>query len=745
MQGQKTKALILICTLVQLCTYSYAQNEALSPLSENFDLTSTKKEVRMFPSLFVYEIDTILLPFLDDFSRDRFKPYNAQAGDANVTSQTFFRLYDAAGTVLLHDSVKYMRNPTYYITYDSIAGVLVTTINPLDSVLITVNDLTSYPITGVQEYVYPRYSIIDTLWQPSSPDTIYIQNVDLVQDSVYVNFVSSAGDNSLWVDRFAYLNNRFPIGPPTIGVATLDGLNDEGYPYDFVNTTLTGVCDYLTSKPIDLDIKPNTFPYTAADSVYLSFFYQQTGRGNQPEVGDSLILEFWSPSANDWFRQWASPGALAFNDFRQVLVPVLQNMFFENGFRFRFRNIGNLSGSLDHWHIDYVYMAANRNRNDTIRQDVAYQYDALSLLKEFSRMPWEHYKLNPTFYMADTMSLYQRNNDNVARIIVAQNMVVKYQGVTQGTITAPNIPSVAAVSNFSSLFDINASGYSFDPLVADSCAVEFDITASFNPGSNFQLNDTLHFKQVFNDEYAYDDGTAEAAYGPQGANAYLAYKFEIQQADTLRSIRIHFSPSVNDVSNKLFILHVWDASGPGITPGSVIYQNTFLQTPEYVMENNGFYEYPLAQPVVVNGTYFIGWKQLDPDKLNIGFDLNTNRQSKIYYRTAASWIQTGFQGALMMRPVFDRCIGDVTSVEDFSPEEMQLRLFPNPATDEVVIDSDLNNGTIEIYDLGGRLISTTITTGTVRLGVSLLQNGVYLVAFINDQGARAVRKLIIQR
>jgi len=58
--------------------------------------------------------------------------------------------------------------------------------------------------------------------------------------------------SALWKDNFAFINTDFAKFPPSIGVATLDVLNEKGalypeagpYPFD---------ADYLTSQPIRLD------------------------------------------------------------------------------------------------------------------------------------------------------------------------------------------------------------------------------------------------------------------------------------------------------------------------------------------------------------------------------------------------------------------------------------------------------------------------------------------------------------
>ena len=44
--------------------------------------------------------------------------------------------------------------------------------------------------------------------------------------------------------------STFAINPPTIGVATLDGLDDGGYPYMFSSSDPHGWADTLTSRKI---------------------------------------------------------------------------------------------------------------------------------------------------------------------------------------------------------------------------------------------------------------------------------------------------------------------------------------------------------------------------------------------------------------------------------------------------------------------------------------------------------------
>jgi hypothetical protein len=113
---------------------------------------------------------------------------------------------------------------------------------------------------------------------------------------------------ALWQDCYAYVNRTFAIQPPTMGVATLDALDDNGRVY--ANATNDPFrADNLTSLPIRLDYNfALNRDMRVGDSLYLSFYYQpaggtQTGTewerlGNTPEGYDSLVLEFGYATGN---------------------------------------------------------------------------------------------------------------------------------------------------------------------------------------------------------------------------------------------------------------------------------------------------------------------------------------------------------------------------------------------------------------------------------------------------------------
>jgi hypothetical protein len=100
-------------------------------------------------------------------------------------------------------------------------------------------------------------------------------------------------DKNKWEDNFVYVNKHFAFSPPNIGVATFDALDAKGKVYEDANW-IDFIADHLTSNPIRTDslFEPVARKLSPSDSVYLSFYYQPQGRGNDPEPWDTLLLQF---------------------------------------------------------------------------------------------------------------------------------------------------------------------------------------------------------------------------------------------------------------------------------------------------------------------------------------------------------------------------------------------------------------------------------------------------------------------
>ncbi len=108
-------------------------------------------------------------------------------------------------------------------------------------------------------------------------------------------------DTAKWVSNQVFINNDYAFRPLTVGVATFDALDGFGKIYSTAQSDAFAA-DTLISRPIRLDtiFSPVKRAITLADSLYFSFYYQPGGgmgqpwalRGDKPEAGDSLLLDF---------------------------------------------------------------------------------------------------------------------------------------------------------------------------------------------------------------------------------------------------------------------------------------------------------------------------------------------------------------------------------------------------------------------------------------------------------------------
>ena len=182
---------------------------------------------------------------------------------------------------------------------------------------------------------------------PNDPDTIWIPDAEIFQDSATQFFAPVSDQQKIWLDSYAFHNYTMAYNPWSIGVATFDGLDENGFPYA-IGTTTSGPADYLTSKPIDMS------GVSSADSVYFSFLYQAQGLCDAPEAGDSLYLQFYEKGTDQWNDIWTGGGLTADTSFDFAHILIDSSIYFNDYFQFRFYNRGGLSGSLDHYHLDYV-------------------------------------------------------------------------------------------------------------------------------------------------------------------------------------------------------------------------------------------------------------------------------------------------------------------------------------------------------------------------------------------------------
>lgn len=562
---------------------------------------------------------------------------------------------------------------------------------------------------------------------------------DFSQDSHYPN-------QNIWKDFYTYVNSSFPIDPPTYGVATFDGLDSTGYPYNFVNSTAYGIADYLTSQSIDLT--------TIIDSVYLSFYYQPQGLGNKPEAKDSLAVDFYRKRDSTWVRKWSVIGSPT-QPFQKVMLPV-DTSFQNDEFQFRFLNYATLSGNVDHWNLDYVYLNDNRTHADTALNDVSFITNNFGLLEEFSAMPWEHYLTDTIGLMDSIMTVTYKNNHSTDYAVFYKYDIIEDNGAGATIETYPSIISQKTAFAHSSLVEEQAV-YQVSPFLNDftfpsdfnTRTKVFQIKNYFDLGSgnkdSLVSNDTVVSYQVFGSYYAYDDGSAEQGYGVQGIGSKLAHEFNIRKSDTLTALQIYFTPILNNMVTESFKLTVWSS----LSPETIIYQQTVPSFYAPVYSNtNEFLTYPIDPLILTAGTYYFGWEKITGNFLNVGFDANNNNKSKIHFNAVGIWETGSFDGSLMLRPVFGTIQDPIVSIKDTEVTiSDDFNIYPNPANQTVYFDriGGLTNSeyTIQLFNLSGQVILSSITSLSNHLDVSNVLNGIYFIRFTNVDSQQIITKKII--
>lgn len=547
-----------------------------------------------------------------------------------------------------------------------------------------------------------------------------------------------------WLDRNVSVNESYAIDPISTGTATFDALNLYGKIYDHAGV-FPFEADHLTSKPINLEGKSN---------IYVSFFYQPEGFGDQPEVGDSLMLYFKSVPDNSWVPVWSVPGE-GLHDFKQAMVPIDEDRFLKNGFQFRFTNKASLSKepvpglktNTDHWHLDYLYLDENRSASDTTYNDVVFSQRIGSILENYSIVPWKHFpNARNQELKRKQLTLHVKNlNSLVLQVDIRYLFQDELNPLHQSTFTY-NPANLKAGEDTTFIEDID-----FDFILSES-----DDSAIFLVKTNLRgidndfnrvKNDTLIHYQKFEDFYAYDDGSAEAGYGFRGIGsevAQLAYFYETYKDDSLRAIDIKFNPTIGDTLNgQSFWLTIWAFDEQNELPGNILYEKI---EPVKAIET-GFIRYELDAPIFMTGKFFIGWQQVYSNYLNIGYDRNRNNSENTYINFNGFWQNSGESGTLMIRPVFgEKKLVTHNFDETINNGHQEISVYPNPASDQLHINGlgQVRSWTATIYDLTGKVILTQPLTGNL-LKVTSLEPGIYFLKVQNRLGVNHTKKIMISK
>ena len=534
-------------------------------------------------------------------------------------------------------------------------------------------------------------------------------------------------NNDLWEISSVFVNRSYPINPPTIGVATFDGLNQFGRPYS-INSTIDGNADTLLSKAIDL---------SAINTAYFLFYYQPQGIGDMPQIEDSIILEFLDNNLN-WNIIWKKEGTSSF-DFKKKVFLINSSDYLHNNFRFRFRNKATLSGNFDHWNLDYIKLDEFNTSLDTSSlNDISFVYNISSYLRRYSQMPWSHFVNYENNELKDSINVFLRNNRSSINVGYQYDVYNKGSLVghypTLGNVRNETVLDYDSIGNF--LFSsppVSVSSSFFNSNEVDSVTFYIKHIISTST-SDLKNNDTLRTFQRFYSTFSYDDGSAESAYGINVNGAKIAYQFKLNHPDTLRAVQMFFPEMLDSVSNLVFELTIWDDFQG--KPGNTLYSQ---DVNPFHTENGNFHTYELNSPLGLSGTFYVGWKQTTDDVLNLGLDKNIISNNYMFYNSGSGWNNSQFQGSWMIRPI----VSTKEILLSNNQNRELVKIYPNPSSSKFTL-SGIDNGILNIYSLQGKLIKNiTIDSESQFIFIDDLVPSVYILHLSCELGY-FVKKLIVK-
>nr|MBS0037209.1 T9SS type A sorting domain-containing protein [Saprospiraceae bacterium] len=600
---------------------------------------------------------------------------------------------------------------------------------------------------------------------------IVIATIRPVRSLPFVDDFSYPGpfpDREYWLDRKVFVNQTFGVNPLSVGVATFDGLDENGAPYGGG----FGASDVLTSAFINLN-------EAITDRCFITFYIQAGGNGYPPRVDDDLILEFRT-GAGVWveiarFEPDLYPAADSFY-FQQIAV---NPSFFFGDFQFRFINYNNGNGIASSWNLDYVKLANEFQADLRFENDIAFTQIPSSALQRYSAMPLNHFLGNEEQELSFEVDIHMYNHFNNRRQADPSQLTIteKESGQVALSETLLEVPPISDENQR----DLDPGRHFFTNPIQNpgnflNSAIDMgqmaDKRLTFLTEYSFQQNEEqipelernnrVSRETVISNYFAYDDNSAElgvhilAGLGPLPS---MAVQYHANVDDTLRGIAVNLPRVLPGDRNKRFKLMVWGAS----LEDPPLYESEELNpvfVDVYYDSIQGFSTYALKSELtgrdtaihIPAGDFHIGWTQVSRTASGVyfGFDINSPEKTKYaYWNNGAIWqpmeeVVPQFRGAIMIRPVFGNEKQISTKINEVTPPPEILTLYPNPTRDFIYLPEDENSTgprEVSIFSLDGQLVKSLKTLNN-EVDLSSLNSGTYLLRLYSKTGGIQFGKFI---
>ena len=471
---------------------------------------------------------------------------------------------------------------------------------------------------------------------------------------------------------------------------------------------------------------------------------------------------FTTVADTTWYHIWSVPGQtledfMNENDgqyFKQVMIPITDLKYFRNDFYFRFYNYASIVGSSlpsnrsneDNWSIDFVYLNINRTIDDTDYPMLTFSGQQPSFFNRYQSIPYRQYRINPYTLTREYLDIDVANLDGIDHEANYYYTVQKIGGGQNYTRTV----SPTTIPPYKTNGYLQCSEYESPacPNVGELFAISLDYDSVsyqinhylYDSTANPPLVDSMVYRIGMYNYYAYDDGIPELGFGVRPAGGRFAVRFDVADFDTIQGVQLLFNHTLNDANNKYFDIVIWkDANGK---PGEELYRLE-NQRPQWQDQIYRFSYYKFDKTVALAGAFYIGIEQRSDDLINIGFDTSIDNIDYNFVNTNGSWQQSSKHGSLMIRPVVGASY--FIGVEENGPSTGSgaFVVYPNPVSNILHIESDIDGGQLSIYDLMGRMVYQS--EYQTEIPVSQLNDGLYSLSIITSEGQVINQKFIIRK
>jgi hypothetical protein len=165
---------------------------------------------------------------------------------------------------------------------------------------------------------------------------------------------------------------------------------------------------------------------------------------------------------------------------------------------------------------------------------------------------------------------------------------------------------------------------------------------------------------------------------------------------------------------------------------------------------------------MVEGAYTIVWQIFSPANMNINYQnynelkiskvdnlftvfVNGNEKANFTAAIDSAWAGICTDAVRTSYKNFSVVNDNATGIADLS-NSMNLRVFPNPVSKFVQIDSDVNIKSIEIYDLlGHKVDGRYLNKNRASYNVESLDNGIYFFKITNETGLVNTKRIMVNK